>query len=108
MNPILVFCLDDEADPAFAKVAKRRLKLHAQERLQASKGRGAPRKGFQPYPTPFASSSSPGSGAPAALASPRQSFDKSKLRCNYCKDLGHFVRECPKTPQAQAAAAAPK
>jgi hypothetical protein len=27
-------------------------------------------------------------------------FDKSKMRCNYCKDLGHFKAECPKKKAA--------
>jgi hypothetical protein len=97
--------LDDEADPAFAKVAKRRLKLQTQERLQAAKSRSTPRKGFHPYSAPAASVASSPMASPS-FGSPRPPFDKSKLRCNYCKDFGHFVRECPKTPQAQAAAAA--
>ncbi len=98
--------LAEDADPGFAKVAKQKAKFLSQERLKASASRPAHRRGgFHPYAAPTAPSTSGGVVQPLMSPTPfRQGFDKSKLRCNYCKDLGHFVRECPKTPQAQASA----
>ncbi len=94
---LTLFPSAEDADPGFAKVAKQKAKFMSQERMLAAKSRAAPRKqGFHPYAAASTSS------APKPLMSPtpfRQPLDKSKLTCNYCKEPGHFVRECPKTPQ---------
>jgi hypothetical protein len=92
----------EDADPGFAKVAKQKAKFLSQERLLASKPRGIARRGgYHPYASGAPSAAASSAPQPLmASASPRPPFDKSKLRCNYCKELGHFVRECTKTPQA--------
>jgi len=94
-----------ESDPMFAKVAKQRAKQLRLERLQSTRGRGATRgRGYHPYARFGSGYNYHANGsAPAALgvapSSPsvaRAPLDKSQLRCNYCKEMGHFVKECPR------------
>ena len=41
------------------------------------------------------------SGKPGGQ-SKKVNFDKSKLPCNYCKELGHFINDCPKLKKKRA------
>ena len=95
-----------EGDANFAKVAKQRAKQLRLEKVHAARpSRGAPRRGgYHPYAGGsrygaglYAPSSASVSTAPTPLVQPsRPPFDKSNFPCNYCKELGHFVKECPK------------